>query len=136
MLDLNKHVGQAIRKERCSQDISAESVCRAAGYGSNAPISRIENYTGIPSVGKLCRIAQCLGLEPGDLLPTLAEMDAALGQNRAKPGYGNRKISKEVADEIRALYASGLFTYPEMAKEFPQVGESQIQKICTGVCWT
>ena len=70
-------IGHKLKTIRERDGRSQNQLARAVGVTSGT-VSRYEAGEHGPSVSMLCEIADQLGCEPGELLPSLAEIRAAL----------------------------------------------------------
>lgn len=76
-------IGRAIRERKAAADLSISELARRTGMGPSQ-VSRWLCGEAAPAVETLCKIADALGCEPGDLLPPRSEL-AALKASAREP---------------------------------------------------
>lgn len=134
MIFVGTFVGQRIRDVRTQKGISQRSLARAAGLSQESSISNYECFRAAPSLDALCRIAQAMGVDVCELLPSLDDLDAGNGPIRAAVGRANGKLSQDKADQIRSMYSAGGWSFKTLSERFG-VSASAIDQVVNFRTW-
>lgn len=117
--------GERIRAAREARGLTMADLARSAGISAGA-VSRIERGERAPGSVTLRRLAQALGVTPGNLMDEAGAAVAAGAETLAKAGYVAQAAAGAIGDG-RVLQAISAIT--RVMPTLPEAGQARVLSV-------